>query len=193
MTSTINWYHCRSSNCAFLIAAVVNGNKVLYQNISHLKGEWQKCKILHSGPNLLFFVQLLPTQTRVSNLTHPSLDPWSPTLFLKYCSQNQCICPARLFGASHPTVMPVFSPNTLTIVFCLTVLISFLSGSMSEFLPLIPVYNYYFVYRFSCSWFQFHLFLPRPFYSACPCSLPTRYLYFSLTSYHLLLPFSLSK
>jgi len=44
--------HCRSSNPKFLSVAVADRNKAFYQHISHLKGDYQKCGVLHSGHKL---------------------------------------------------------------------------------------------------------------------------------------------
>lgn len=137
-----------------------------------------------------FFVQLFPAETCISNFIHPSWllisIPW--TLFLEptsLCSKAvQCLWDLScLYSHAIQTLTTSFLPNFS----------HFLSFWLHILIPPSPVLVciHHLVYSFSCIWFQLHLFLPSPIprlslFSAYVISLSD----LSITSHHLLLPFS---
>lgn len=173
------WIHCRPSNYKFLSAAVVKRNKAFYQDISYLKGDYEKCEVLRNG-HKLFFPFLENAISLSSCFQHkpgsqisftPALTPGihlhsSDTVpRINLSVQQGCSMPRRLL--SHLHSHPI---QTLTTGFCLIVPI--LSGSRSEFFPLQPwsaLITLSIVLAVSGSSSTY--FSPVP-YSVCPCSLP---------------------
>lgn len=132
--------HYRSSNYTF------------YQDISHLKGKYQKHKDLHSG-HKLFFPFLQNTTTLFISFQPRLGSHLLQSLLLVSIPIPQVLIPEQIFvqhGYSMPllpTVMPVFSSYM--------------------WIPPSPVlaYTYHLVCRLRCFWFQFHVFLRHPLFS----------------------------
>lgn len=121
--STINCYavvqteiHWRPSSNKFLSGTLADRNKAFNQDISHLKCDYQKCKVVLSGHKLLFlllenavFVQLLPALNSITAALTPGLHLHSWNI-----APRTNLCTGRMFNVSQTPITAVFRCNTNT-------------------------------------------------------------------------------